>query len=67
MQQNSNVSKLVEKSIPKTASDGRPYACGHLFHDHVPPHKRMVCPRLGTEALAAISFTFPVVMFLTFF
>jgi putative MATE family efflux protein len=66
MQQNSNVSKLVEKSIPKTIIGMAVpmLACTFAMTMYQLTNAWFVS-RLGTEALAAISFTFPVVMFLT--
>ena len=65
MQQNSNVSKLVEKSIPKTIIGmAVPMLAGTFAMTMYQLTNAWFVSRLGTEALAAISFTFPVVMFL---
>jgi putative MATE family efflux protein len=65
MPQNSNVSKLVEKSIPKTIIGmAIPMLAGTFAMTMYQLTNAWFVSRLGTEALAAISFTFPVVMFL---
>jgi putative MATE family efflux protein len=65
MQQNNNVSKLVEKSIPKTIIGmAIPMLAGTFAMTMYQLTNAWFVSRLGTEALAAISFTFPVVMFL---
>jgi putative MATE family efflux protein len=65
MQQNSNVSKLVDKSVPKTIIGmAVPMLAGTFAMTMYHLTNAWFVSRLGTEALAAISFTFPVVMFL---
>ena len=65
MQQNSNVSKLVDKSIPKTIIGmAIPMLAGTFAMTMYQLTNAWFVSRLGTEALAAISFTFPVVMFI---
>ena len=65
MQQNNNVSKLVDKSIPKTiVGMAIPMLAGTFAMTMYQLTNAWFVSRLGTEALAAISFTFPVVMFI---
>jgi putative MATE family efflux protein len=65
MQQNSNISKLVDKSIPKTIIGmAIPMLAGTFAMTMYHLTNAWFVSRLGTEALAAISFTFPVVMFI---
>ena len=65
MQQNSNISKLVEKSIPETIIGmAIPMLAGTFAMTMYHLTNAWFVSRLGTEALAAISFTFPVVMFI---
>jgi putative MATE family efflux protein len=65
MQQSSNVSILVDKSIPKTiVGMAVPMLAGTFAMTMYQLTNAWFVSRLGTEALAAISFTFPVVMFL---
>jgi putative MATE family efflux protein len=65
MQQNNNVSKLVDKSIPRTIIGmAIPMLAGTFAMTMYQLTNAWFVSRLGTEALAAISFTFPVVMFL---
>jgi len=65
MQQNSDVSKLVDKSIPRTIIGmAIPMLAGTFAMTMYQLTNAWFVSRLGTEALAAISFTFPVVMFL---
>jgi putative MATE family efflux protein len=66
MQQNSNVSKLVDKSVPKAIIGmAIPMLAGTFAMTMYQLTNAWFVSRLGTEALAAISFTFPVVMFIT--
>jgi putative MATE family efflux protein len=66
MQQNNKVSKLVEKSISKSIIGmAIPMLAGTFAMTMYQLTNAWFVSRLGTEALAAISFTFPVVMFLT--
>ena len=65
MQQENNVSRLVEKSIPKTIIGmAIPMLAGTFAMTMYQLTNAWFVSRLGTEALAAISFTFPVVMFI---
>ena len=65
MQQKSNVSKLVNKSVAKTiVGMAIPMLAGTFAMTMYQLTNAWFVSRLGTEALAAISFTFPVVMLL---
>ena len=66
MQKNSDVSKLVKKSIPKAiVGMAIPMLAATFAMTMYQLTNAWFVSRLGTEALAAISFTFPVVMFLS--
>ncbi len=65
MQQNGNVSKLVDKSVPRTiVGMAIPMLAGTFAMTMYQLTNAWFVSRLGTEALAAISFTFSVVIFL---
>lgn len=67
MQQNDNISKLVNKSVSKTIiSMAIPMFAGTFALTMYQVTNAWFVSKLGTEALAAISFTFPVVMLLMF-
>jgi len=65
MQQKSNVSKLVNESVAKTiVKMAIPMLAGTFAMTMYQLTNAWFVSRLGTEALAAISFTFPIVMLL---